>query len=115
MIHISQPVPPDVTPNRSALQQRPRPLPLFLSMLRSETAAHPERLAKALEGLRAYQQATRHPPPPPMPAVAEARGAALRDYGGSGPPLVVIPSLINPPSVLDMPGDRSLLRWLAKQ
>lgn len=84
-------------------------------MLRSETAAQPERLAKALEGLRAYQQATRHPGPPPMPAVAEARGAALRDYGGSGPPLVVIPSLINPPGVLDLPGDRSLLRWLATQ
>ena len=46
------------------------------------------------------------------PAIAEARGAMLRDYGGDGPPVVFIPSLINPPTVLDM-GDRSLLRWLA--
>ena len=84
-------------------------------MLRSETAANPERLTAALAGLRRYQEAPRIPPPPPMPAVAEAVGASLRDYGlagGSGPPILFIPSLINPPSILDLP-DRSLLRWLA--
>jgi len=47
-----------------------------------------------------------------MPALAQAQGAVLRDYGGDGPPVLFIPSLINPPNVLDM-GDRSLLRWLA--
>ena len=47
-----------------------------------------------------------------MPVVAEAQGARLRDYGGSGPPVLFIPSLINPPNVLDL-GERSLLRWLA--
>ncbi len=54
------------------------------------------------------------PPPEPMPALAERHGAALRDYGGAGPNLLVIPSLINPPTVLDLPG-KSLLRWLAAQ
>jgi polyhydroxyalkanoate synthase len=49
-----------------------------------------------------------------MSALAEARGATLRDYGGEGRPVVFIPSLINPPNVLDM-GDRSLLRWLASR
>lgn len=39
----------------------------------------------------------------------------LRDYGGEGPPVVVVPSLINPPSVLDLAEDNSLLRWLAMQ
>ncbi|HEY5721995.1 MAG TPA: alpha/beta hydrolase [Allosphingosinicella sp.] len=84
-------------------------------MLRSETAANPERLTAALGGLRRYQEAPRIPPPPPMPAIAEAEGASLRDYGlagGSGPPLLFIPSLINPPNILDLPG-RSLLQWLA--
>jgi len=86
-------------------------------MLRSETAANPERLTAALAGLRRYQEAPRAPPEPPMPAIAEAEGAALRDYclaGGSGPPILFIPSLINPPNILDLPG-RSLLRWLAEQ
>jgi polyhydroxyalkanoate synthase len=66
----------------------------------------------ALAGLRRYQEAERAPPPAPMPAVAEIKGAMLRDYGGEGPPVLFIPSLINPPNVLDM-GERSLLRWLA--
>jgi polyhydroxyalkanoate synthase len=49
-----------------------------------------------------------------MPALAELRGATLRDYGGSGQIVLFVPSLINPPNVLDM-GERSLLRWLAAQ
>lgn len=84
-------------------------------MLRSETAAHPERAAAALAGLRAYQQAPRPMPPPPMPALAERFGATLRDYGGEGPPVVFIPSLINPARVLDLDADNSLLRWLSAQ
>jgi polyhydroxyalkanoate synthase len=66
----------------------------------------------ALAGLRRYQEAPRAVPAPPMPALGQAHGAALRDYGGEGAPVVFVPSLINPPNVLDM-GDRSLLRWLA--
>jgi len=81
-------------------------------MLRSETAANPARLQAALAGLRKYQEAERPAPAAPMPALAEAHGAALRDYGGDGPPVLFVPSLINPPNVLDM-GDRSLLRWLS--
>jgi polyhydroxyalkanoate synthase len=81
-------------------------------MLRSETAADPSRMKTALAGLRRYQKAERDPPPAPMPALAEQHGASLRDYGGDGPAVLFIPSLINPPSVLDM-GERSLLRWLA--
>ena len=68
----------------------------------------------ALAGLRKYQEAERPPPPPPMPALAEAHGAALRDYGGEGPAVLFVPSLINPPNVLDM-GERSLLRWLGRR
>jgi polyhydroxyalkanoate synthase len=82
-------------------------------LLRSETAAKPERMQQALAGLRRYQEAPRNASKPPMPAVAEHLGAALRDYGGSGPPVVFIPSLINPPNILDLTEARSLLRWLA--
>ncbi|MDB5693682.1 MAG: alpha/beta hydrolase [Alphaproteobacteria bacterium] len=69
-------------------------------------------MARALAGLRKYQEAERALPRPAMPALAERLGASLRDYGGSGPPVVFVPSLINPPSILDLDG-RSLLRWLA--
>jgi polyhydroxyalkanoate synthase len=81
-------------------------------MLREQSAANPARLKAALDGLRKYQEATRPAQTAPMPALHSAHGAALRDYGGEGRPVLFVPSLINPPNVLDM-GERSLLRWLA--
>lgn len=82
-------------------------------MLRSETATDPQRMQRVLAGLRAYQEAERTPPPAPMPLLAERHGAMLRDYGGKGPPILFVPSLINPPNVLDLSEERSLLRWMA--
>jgi polyhydroxyalkanoate synthase len=110
--------PPDVQASAlaaklAAPQHRPRPLPLFLAMLRSETEGDAARMARALAGLRRYQEAERAAGPAPPPAVAALLGATLRDYGGSGPPAVFVPSLINPPSILDLAEDVSLLRWLA--
>jgi len=90
-------------------------LPLFLSLLRSETAASPGRRAAALAGLKAYQEAERPAARLPKPAIATAGRAALRDYGGSGTPVVFVPSLINPPFILDLAHGNSLLEWLATQ
>jgi polyhydroxyalkanoate synthase len=90
-------------------------LPLFLEMLRSETAEAPERRGAALAGLRAYQEAPRAPRQPLPSVVARSGRAALHDYGGTGPTVVFVPSLINPPFVLDLAPDNSLLRWLAQQ
>jgi polyhydroxyalkanoate synthase subunit PhaC len=85
-----------------------------MSLVQRGTAGDPARLERVLAGLRRYQEAPRPRRRAPRPAVAERRGARLRDYGGSGPPLFMVPSLINPPTVLDLPG-RSLLRWLARR
>lgn len=82
-------------------------------MLREQTAANPERMQRALAGLRKYQEAERPPRPESMPTIAEADGAMVRDYGGTGAPVLFVPSLINPPSILDLDEERSLLRWLA--
>lgn len=50
-----------------------------------------------------------------MPARYRRGAARLRDYGGTGPTVVFVPSLINSPAVLDIAADRSLLRWMAAQ
>ncbi len=102
-----------ITPFYAALQHGPRPLPLFLEMLRSETAASPERQQAALAGLAAYQHAKRGRNRR-LAGTWRRRGRAkLRDYGGTGPPVVFVPSLINPPRILDLTPSQSLMRWLA--
>ena len=103
------------TPRDDAPQHAPRPLPLFLAMLRSETATSPTRRAAALAGLARYQRAERPAPPPPLPHVRRHGRASLTGTGGAGRPVVLIPSLINPATILDLAADTSLLRWLGTQ
>lgn len=98
-----------------ALQHGPRPLPLFLAMLRSETATSPAAMAAALAGLRVYQAAQRDVASQPMPVAAQEGRVMLRDYGGAGRPVVFVPSLINPPNILDLDAGSSLVRWMAAQ
>lgn len=84
-------------------------------MLRTETATSPEMRAKALSGLAAYQSAPRSAEHELPPAVITRCRAMLRDYGGAGRPVVFVPSLINPPHILDLDAETSLLRWLSAQ
>ncbi|MGN6819641.1 MAG: alpha/beta hydrolase [Sphingomonas sp.] len=98
-----------------APQHGPRPLPLFLDMLREQTAASPERRAAALAGLKAYQEAPRARKRRLAPARFRRGRARLRDYGGTGRPVIFVPSLINPPFILDLAPQNSLLRWCSEQ
>lgn len=66
-----------------------------------------------LAGARAYQAHPYRRALPTPPAVARIGSVCLLDYGGSGRPVVFVPSLVNPPSVLDLAEGNSLLRWLA--
>src|SRR6476661_938631 len=102
-------------PEDSALQHEraPRPLPLFLELIRQVSARDPKLASEALVGLRAYENAPRRERPPPRPEVACVRGAALRDHGGGGPQVVLVPSLINPPRILDLDNEVSLTGAIA--
>ncbi|MGL6043145.1 MAG: hypothetical protein ACRC1J_04415, partial [Sandaracinobacteroides sp.] len=95
----------------------PHPLPAFLSLISKKLADEPERLAAVLEGLRRYQDSPVSPPMPPHALLARRGGVRLLHVGGptKGPALVVVPSLINAPAVLDLAPDRSLVRFLAGQ
>ncbi|HEV2569026.1 MAG TPA: alpha/beta fold hydrolase [Sphingomonas sp.] len=88
---------------------------MFLDLVREQTRDDLPRRARILEGLRAYQAAPRTGRLPKMPVIARAGRAMLRHYGGEGPPAVFVPSLINPPAILDLSEHNSLLRWMAGQ
>ena len=74
----------------------------------------PKLAADALSGLRAYSSAPRHHRTSKKPAIESVRGTTLRDHGGSGPPLVLVPSLINPPRILDLDEEVSLASAIAR-
>ena len=94
-------------------QRAPRPLPLFLELVREVSGRDPDLARDALAGLRAYERAPREPRPQPRPEVARVRGATLRDHAGAGAPAVLVPSLINPPRILDLDQDVSLTGAIA--
>ena len=50
---------------------------------------------------------------PDPPVLWREGDTRLLDYGGSGPAMLLVPSLINRAYVLDLAEGRSLLRWLA--
>ncbi|URD61259.1 alpha/beta fold hydrolase [Sphingomonas sp. KRR8] len=88
-------------------------MPLFLELVRRAGGHDPALAADALSGLRAYQRAPRAPTTIQRLAVAQVGAASLRDCGGSGAPIVLVPSLINPPHILDLDPDCSLADALA--
>ncbi|MEJ1976837.1 MAG: alpha/beta fold hydrolase [Acetobacteraceae bacterium] len=124
------PSPPGMTsrPDAPAPMRRrgPRPLMLHLVLGTNATAfaaGSPNSSSASpnagipdpalLAGIAAYR---RHPyvrmldDPPVLWTEGESR---LLDYGGSGPVVLFVPSLINRAYVLDLAPERSMLRWLA--
>ena len=49
-----------------------------------------------------------------QPEIARVNGACLRDHGGKGLPAVLIPSLINPPRILDLDADVSVAAAISR-
>ena len=77
------------------------------------------RLTAFLRGVAAYRDYPRRQPLPPPPVLWSDGTTRLLDYGAThtaarrGRPLLVVPSLINRATVLDLTRERSLLRFLA--
>ena len=87
---------------------------MFLELVREVSVSDAALAADALVGLRAYQRAPHSERAQPKPEVARVLGASLRDHGGKGPPLVLVPSLINPPRILDLDEEVSLAAAIAR-
>ena len=67
----------------------------------------------ALEGLAKYERAPRMRTRTQRNIVAQIGPAVLRDHGGTGPAAILVPSLINPPHVLDLDEEVSLASEVA--
>ena len=91
----------------------PHPLPVFLDLVTRACAGDARRLARVLAGLRRYQGSPAAAVRRERPVVARVGGVTVRDFGGSGPLALVVPSLINPPTVLDLAPGNSLMDGLA--
>jgi len=89
-------------------------LPLFLELVRRVAEHEPALARDALTGLRAYAAAPSVQAPAPHQEVARVCGATLRDHGGDGAPVVLVPSLINPPRILDLDPEVSLSAAIAR-
>lgn len=90
----------------------PRPLPLFLDMVRDVAVRDPELARRVLEGMRLYGLAER-PVRQTLPVATQVGRATLLQCGTIGPPVLLVPSLINPSVVLDLAEKRSLARFIA--
>ncbi len=74
------------------------------------------RLRAMTEGLKQWQNHRYSRKMAEMPVIWQAGSTKLRDYapGSTGQPVMVIPSLINRPYILDLDPDRSMLRAMAQ-
>lgn len=98
----------------SNAEMTPRPLPLFIDMVRDVAKADPVKARNAMAGLRLYAAAARVERVPRACLSQQGRVQLLK-IGCSGPPVVIIPSLINPAHILDLSPDRSFAAYLADQ
>jgi polyhydroxyalkanoate synthase len=96
----------------AARQRGPHPLPVFLASIAAACGDDSARLGRVLAGLRRYQSAPPLPPRTLHPEIARIGAACLRVHGGTGPLVVLVPSLINPPDILDLAPGNSLAAGL---
>lgn len=69
--------------------------------------------AAFLAGIRAWHEHPWHRDLPDPPVRWHEGSARLLDYGGDGPVVLFVPSLVNRWTVLDLMAGHSMLRWLA--
>ncbi|MGM0559544.1 MAG: alpha/beta fold hydrolase [Pseudomonadota bacterium] len=74
-----------------------------------------KRQTELLDGITAYRRHAYRRNLDDPPVLWSEGSARLLDYGGDGPPVLLVPSLINRGYILDLSDSCSLARWLAEQ
>jgi polyhydroxyalkanoate synthase len=96
----------------------PSPLALHLSLAATAAGGDRDLLAAYMAGIRQYQNSDYARTLPGLPVVWSAgtvtlRHAAAAPGGGNAPPLLMVPSMINRSTILDIAEDVSFVRWMA--
>ena len=104
---------------RTKVQQRgPHPLGTWLNMVIAAQGGADrvsiERMEAIMHALRAYQQHPHARVARPRAVAATCGSVRLLDCGGDGPPVLFVPSLVNPSHILDLDKGRSLVRGMRK-
>jgi len=94
----------------AARQAAAFPGPAFPGAVLAETLRQD---AALIEGIAAYRRHPWHRDLADPPAIWVEGSSRLLDYGGSGPAVLFVPSLVNRAYVLDLAPGHSMLRWLA--
>jgi len=71
--------------------------------------------AEALKGMELYRAHPFQRFAAGVPVAWRMGSVRLLDFGGSGPPLLAIPSLVNGAEIMDLSPESSPLRWLARR
>ncbi len=87
-------------------------MPLFLQIAAREIGGDKARMQRLLAAVTRYQQTAWMRSDASYATIAEIGSARLIDYGGNGRPVMFVPSLVNPPYILDLIPGRSMLHWL---
>lgn len=85
------------------------------ALCRAVIAEGLRRLGILLTGIERYRQHPWRRDVNNPPAEWHEGTTALRNYGGKGPPVLFVPSLVNRSYILDLSRRQSLLRWLARR
>lgn len=86
-----------------------------LAFVQAVEQAGRRRLSAFLTGVQRYQAHDFRRDLPDPVVIGRWGDIRLLDYGGEGPTLLCVPSLINRAYILDLTAERSFLRWLAGQ
>lgn len=79
-----------------------------------EVTALSESISEMLSGLSLYQTHPYHTATPAARCIWRKGSSRLLAYEGSGPPVLVVPSMINRASIMDLTPTLSRMRWLAR-
>ncbi|WP_150001581.1 alpha/beta fold hydrolase [Iodidimonas gelatinilytica] len=97
------------------VRRGPHPFGLHLGNMICASAGKPAQLAAALAGVEAWRGHAFHRPDHQMPIRLTMGTMNIRDYGGDGPPVLLVPSLVNPAYILDLLPQNSLIGALRAQ